>query len=90
MSLTWPTSDSLEDEWKRRGKAIEAGIRYCGFLEGSPLRGRPQNDFLSTRPRLSDVQQTPLKKNKRTNVELAAYHDDLENENKLWNSWEIR
>jgi len=62
MSLTWPTSDSLEDEWKRRGKAIEAGIRYCGFLEGSPLRGRPQNDFLSTRPRLSDVQQTPLKK----------------------------
>ena len=39
--FTWPTSDSLEDEWMRRSKAVAAGIQYCGFREGGPLRGRP-------------------------------------------------
>lgn len=40
--FTWPTSDSLEDEWMRRNKAVMAGIQYCGFREGGPLRGRPK------------------------------------------------
>ncbi|KAJ6003876.1 zinc finger protein [Penicillium herquei] len=35
-----PTTDSLEDEWTRRNKAVAAGIQYCGFQEGGPLRGR--------------------------------------------------
>lgn len=38
--FTWPTSDSLEDEWTRRNKAVAAAIQYCGFREGGPLRGR--------------------------------------------------
>jgi len=38
--FTWPTTDSLEDEWRRRNKAVAAGIQYCGFEEGGPLRGR--------------------------------------------------
>jgi hypothetical protein len=38
--LIWPTSDSLEDEWARRNKAVMAGVQYCGFQEGGPLRGR--------------------------------------------------
>ncbi|OQE69071.1 hypothetical protein PENNAL_c0141G07359 [Penicillium nalgiovense] len=38
--FTWPTTDSLEDEWTRRNKAVAAGIQYCGFQEGGPLRGR--------------------------------------------------
>ena len=38
--FTWPTSDSLEQEWARRNKAVAAGSQYCGFPEGGPLRGR--------------------------------------------------
>lgn len=38
--FTWPTTDSLEDEWTRRNKAVAAGIQYCSFQEGGPLRGR--------------------------------------------------
>ncbi|KAH8431688.1 uncharacterized protein LDX57_009342 [Aspergillus melleus] len=29
--FTWPTTDSLEDEWTRCNKAVAAGIQYCGF-----------------------------------------------------------
>ncbi|KAG0157513.1 hypothetical protein PDIDSM_4698 [Penicillium digitatum] len=45
--FTWPTTDSLEDEWMRRNKAVDAGIQYCGFLEGGPLRGRRKRSALS-------------------------------------------
>lgn len=38
--LTWPVSDSLEDEWRRRNQGVEAVVQYCDFLEGGPLRGR--------------------------------------------------
>jgi hypothetical protein len=38
--LTWPVSDSLDDEWVRRNKAVAAAVQYCGFTEGGPLRGR--------------------------------------------------
>ncbi|KAH1515597.1 hypothetical protein KXX29_009720 [Aspergillus fumigatus] len=51
--FTWPTSDSLEDEWMRRNKAVMAGIQYCGFREGGPLRGRPK------RPASDDREPTP-------------------------------
>ncbi|THC87454.1 hypothetical protein EYZ11_013100 [Aspergillus tanneri] len=44
--FTWPTSDSLEDEWIRRNKAVAAAIQYCGFPEGGPLRGRPKRAAL--------------------------------------------
>lgn len=40
--LTWPVSDSLEDERARRNKAVAAGVQYSGFAEGDPLRGRPK------------------------------------------------
>ncbi|KAJ5959165.1 uncharacterized protein N7479_006315 [Penicillium vulpinum] len=35
-----PTTDLLEDEWTRRNKAVAAGIQYCSFQEGRPLKGR--------------------------------------------------
>ncbi|KAJ5701036.1 Zinc finger C2H2 [Penicillium malachiteum] len=38
--FTWPTTDSLEDEWTRRNRAVAAAVQYCGFQEGGPLRGR--------------------------------------------------
>ncbi|OQD84172.1 hypothetical protein PENSOL_c132G06235 [Penicillium solitum] len=38
--FTWPTSQSLEAEWQRRNAAVATISRYCGFLEGGPLRGR--------------------------------------------------
>lgn len=45
--FTWPTSDSLEDEQIRRNKAVAAGVQYCGFAEGGPLRGRPKRSVPS-------------------------------------------
>ena len=40
--FTWPTSHSLEDEWRRRNAATKAVTDYCPVLEGGPLRGRPK------------------------------------------------
>ncbi|KAJ5098530.1 hypothetical protein N7532_005531 [Penicillium argentinense] len=42
--MTWPTSLSLEREWKRRNEAVEAVRMYCRVREGGPRRGRrPKN-----------------------------------------------
>ena len=38
--MTWPTSDSIEAEWRRRNEAVEAVRVYCDVLEGGPPRGR--------------------------------------------------
>uniref|UniRef100_A0A093UP37 Uncharacterized protein n=1 Tax=Talaromyces marneffei PM1 TaxID=1077442 RepID=A0A093UP37_TALMA len=38
--MTWPTSDSIEAEWRRRNEAVEAVRIYCDVLEGGPPRGR--------------------------------------------------
>lgn len=40
--FTWPTSHSLNDEWRRRNAATKAVTDYCPVLEGGPLRGRPK------------------------------------------------
>lgn len=40
--LSYPSSNSVEDEWKRRDDAVDAVVQYCGCLEGGPLRGRPK------------------------------------------------
>lgn len=37
--MTWPTSMSLEDEWKRRSEAINAITAYCRVEEGGPREG---------------------------------------------------
>ncbi|KAL4935325.1 hypothetical protein BDV06DRAFT_228932 [Aspergillus oleicola] len=63
--FTWPISDSLEDEWARRNKAVMAGIQYCGFPEGGPLRGRPKR---SAPPENKD-QITPPPSRKRKSKE---------------------
>jgi hypothetical protein len=60
--FTWPTSDSLEDEWMRRNKAVAAGVKYCGFLEGGPLRGRPKRPAPDNEESIADP---PAKKQKR-------------------------
>ena len=41
--FTWPTTDSLEDEWAQHNKAVAAGIHYCSFQEGGPLQGQPKH-----------------------------------------------
>lgn len=38
--MTWPTSASIEAEWRRRNEAVEAVRAYCDVLEGGPRRGR--------------------------------------------------
>ncbi|KAH2891750.1 hypothetical protein KXV75_003550 [Aspergillus fumigatus] len=60
--FTWPTSDSLEDKWMRRNKAVAAGVKYCGFLEGGPLRGRPKRPAPDNEELIADP---PAKKQKR-------------------------
>ncbi|KAF7587244.1 hypothetical protein BBP40_007516 [Aspergillus hancockii] len=40
--FSWPTSSSLEEEWKRRNAATRAISQYCPIPEGGPLRGRPK------------------------------------------------
>ncbi|OJJ87638.1 uncharacterized protein ASPGLDRAFT_976128 [Aspergillus glaucus CBS 516.65] len=40
--LLYPTSNSVEDEWKRRDDAVDAVVQYCDVLEGGPLCGRPK------------------------------------------------
>ncbi|EDN03935.1 predicted protein [Histoplasma mississippiense (nom. inval.)] len=57
--LTWLTSDSLEDEWRRRNEAVEAVRQYCGFFEGGPLRGRPKRAIPPTDPHSENI---PLQK----------------------------
>jgi hypothetical protein len=42
--MIWPTSLSLEREWKRRNEVVEAVRIYCRVREGRPRRGRrPKN-----------------------------------------------
>ncbi|EEH20209.2 hypothetical protein PABG_02468 [Paracoccidioides brasiliensis Pb03] len=72
-----PTSDSLEDEWRRRNKAVEAVRRYCSFLEGGPLRGRPKRTTRPEDPPREDfppqkkakADDTPSSEKKRRTVE---------------------
>ena len=64
MFFTWPTTDSLEDEWERCNKAVAAGIQYCGFQEGGPLRGRPKRSALS-----DDEDQVPSQKTRKRTPE---------------------
>jgi hypothetical protein len=54
--FTWSTTNSLEDEWTRRNKAVAAGIQYCGFQEGGPLQGRRKRSAL---PDDDDVDPSP-------------------------------
>ncbi|KAJ6061027.1 hypothetical protein N7499_004108 [Penicillium canescens] len=40
--LSYPVSNSLEDEWHRRDTGSAAVVQYCDVLEGGPLRVRPK------------------------------------------------
>ncbi len=42
--MSYPISNSLEDEWNRRDAAADAVMQYCDVLEGGPLRGRPRRE----------------------------------------------
>ncbi|OGM39396.1 hypothetical protein ABOM_012132 [Aspergillus bombycis] len=40
--VSYPISNSLEDEWNRRDTGADAVAQYCGVFEGGPRRGRPK------------------------------------------------
>jgi hypothetical protein len=71
--FTWPTSDSLEDEWMRRNRAVAAGVQYCGFLEGGPLRGRPKRPAPDNEESIADP---PAKKQKRPERPTASVWEE--------------
>ena len=60
MFFTWPTTDSLEDEWEHHNKAVAAGIQYCSFQEGGPLQGQPKRSAPS-----DDEDQAPSPKTQK-------------------------
>ncbi|KAB8227939.1 uncharacterized protein BDW43DRAFT_292614 [Aspergillus alliaceus] len=45
--FSWPTSPSLEEEWKRQNAATRAVSQYCPIPEGGPLRRRPKRSVPS-------------------------------------------
>lgn len=60
--LSFLTSNSVEDEWKRRDDAVDAVVQYCGVLEGGPLRGRPKqtgSKSMSLTPSNDDLGGSP-------------------------------
>ena len=67
MFFTWPTTDSLEDEWEQCNKAVAAGIQYCSFWEGGPLWGQPKHSALS-----DDEDQVPSSKTQKENSSWGA------------------
>ena len=75
--LSYPTSNSVEDEWKRRDDAVDAVTQYCDVLEGGPLRGRPKQigskSTLSTDPDtgLDDSSNFRVSPDKRTETTLS-------------------
>ncbi|KAE8404947.1 hypothetical protein BDV37DRAFT_100525 [Aspergillus pseudonomiae] len=73
--FTWPTSDSLEDEWMRRSKATAAATLYCGFREGGPLRGRPKRPASDDETQVADPPAKKQKTQKRPTV--SAWENKL-------------
>ncbi|KAE8311026.1 hypothetical protein BDV41DRAFT_566150 [Aspergillus transmontanensis] len=79
MFFTWPTSDSLEDEWMRRNKAMAAAILYCALREGGPLRGRPKRLASDDETQVADPPAKKQKTQERSTVsawekKLTARH----------------
>ncbi|KAJ5504597.1 hypothetical protein N7463_007471 [Penicillium fimorum] len=71
--FTWPTTDSLEDEWTRRNKAVAAGIQYCGFQEGGPLRGRRKRSAPSDD---NDIDPSPPARKIKTNTPPTSSREE--------------
>ncbi|ODM16317.1 hypothetical protein SI65_08317 [Aspergillus cristatus] len=63
--LSYPVSNSLEDEWHRRDTGTAAVVQYCDVLEGGLLRGRPKRQVSASttlagpKAEPQDVHQTP-------------------------------
>jgi Protein of unknown function (DUF3435) len=55
--MTWPSSLSLEDEWRRRSEAINAVTAFCRVEEGGSRRGRKPKrlDRYAGRPASQDI-----------------------------------
>ena len=75
--LSYPASNSVEDEWKQNDDAVDVVTQYCDILEDGPLQGRPKQIRLkstsSTDPDTgcndsSNIRDSP---NKRTETTLS-------------------
>jgi hypothetical protein len=52
----------------RRNKAVAAGVQYCGFLEGGPLRGRPKRPASDNEELIVDPSAKKQKRPERPTV----------------------
>jgi hypothetical protein len=75
--FTWPTSDSLEDEWKYCNEAVKTSTLYCGFLEGGPLRGRPKRSAPLLDHEDQQVCPATPKREKRERPTVSAWEEKL-------------
>ena len=57
--LSYPISNSFENEWHRRDTGTAAVVRYCDVLEGGPLRGRPKQKAPKSAPLAGPIAQPP-------------------------------
>ncbi|KAJ6093617.1 hypothetical protein N7486_008906 [Penicillium sp. IBT 16267x] len=55
--LSYPVSNSLEDEWHRRDTGTAAVVQYYDVLEGGPLRGRPKQKVPKSTPLAGPIVQ---------------------------------
>ena len=57
--LSYPVSNSLEDEWHRRDTGTLVVVQYCDVLEGGPLSGRPKQKAPESAPPARPTAQPP-------------------------------
>lgn len=81
--MTWPTSLSLEAEWRRRSEAINAVTAYCGVEAGGSRRGRKPKRLDQDAGRLAseEAQSTfPLKATLEHRRQATRPHRSSENQ----------
>ncbi|KAJ5962649.1 hypothetical protein N7501_007590 [Penicillium viridicatum] len=71
--LSYPVSNSLEDEWHRRDSGTAAVMQYCDVLEGGPLRGRPKQKALNSAPLPEPITQ-PKDQQTRSDIDPRKVH----------------
>jgi hypothetical protein len=75
--LSYPISNSLEDEWHRRDMGTAAVVQYCDVLEGGPLRGRPKQKALKSASSTGPIAQPKDLQQTRSDVDSCKMPDSI-------------
>ncbi|ODM16321.1 hypothetical protein SI65_08321 [Aspergillus cristatus] len=72
--LSYPVSNSLEDEWHRRDTGTAAVTQYCDVLEGGPSRGRPKQKALESASLAGPIAQPKDLQHTQSDIDLCKVH----------------